>query len=106
MFLMFLIQNSDLRPVSFELKTLKTLIPQEAFVFNVFNVFNSKATKSQIWDSGASVFLMCLMFLIDLKTLIPRKACVLNVFNWFKNIKNIKNTEAPESQTWDLWVLN
>ena len=67
--------------MSFELKTLKTLIPQEAFVFNVFN---SKATKSQIWDSGASVFLMFLMFLIDLKTLktlIPRKACVFNVFN-------------------------
>ena len=80
----------DLRPVSFELKTLKTLIPQEAFVFNVFN---SKATKSQIWDSGASVFLMFLMFLVflmflmflidlkTLKTLIPRKACVFNVFN-------------------------
>ena len=72
--------------MSFELKTLKTLIPQEAFVFNVFNVFNSKATQSQIWDSGASVFLMFLMFLIDLKTLkplIPRKACVFNVFNVF-----------------------
>ena len=44
----------------------------------------AKATKSQIWDSGASVFLMFLMFLIDLKTLktlIPRKACVFNVFN-------------------------
>ena len=85
MFLMFLIQKHrgsripDLRPVSFELKTLKTLIPQEAFVFNVFNVFNSKATKSQIWDSGASVFLMFLMFLMflidlkTLKTLIPPK---------------------------------
>ena len=43
-----------------QLKTLKTLVPQEAFVFNVFNVFNSKATKSQIWDSGASVFLIVL----------------------------------------------
>ena len=52
MFLMFLNQ--------FKKNTLKTLVPQEAFVFNVFNVFNSKATKSQIWDSGASVFLIVL----------------------------------------------
>ena len=29
------------------------------------------------------------MFLIDLKT-----------------FKNIKNTEAPESETWDLWFWN
>ena len=26
-----------------DFKTLKTLIPKKAFVFNVFNVFNSKA---------------------------------------------------------------
>ena len=44
MFLMFLIQKSrirDLRPVILELKTLKTLIPQEACVFNVFNGFKN-----------------------------------------------------------------
>ena len=64
----------------------------------MFLMFLFKTHRSQVWDSGASVFLM---FLMVLKTQAFRGINVFNGLKSIKNIKNIKNTSLQNRGIWD-----
>ena len=78
MLLMFLI----------DLKTLKTLIPQKAIVFNVVDVCNSKATSLR---AGILELQWFQWFYFD----------VFKRFNWFKKIK----TSNPQRRLFLMFLM-